>query len=596
MHKRSPTKHDMTSNSTTAALGAGGGTFPSAQSSSLSTTYTYTSYAFVLVWPSLVLALTSIAIAVVNINDASSLQSKYSPFHRKDLDGRGLLAQIGLLVCATVLRASSIWRPRDESFSLNADATSTTDGDDIPPDPHAVLNASVFLTVFVNILCNVAAVSWTDYNSSAKTAKCRYIQPSTELMRSVSIANLGPVVYSILLIMESRGNDKPRSLHNYNQLHMTMVSYAVVLTVAQFIQRVVNKRREQRSVLAGIPLANGHYRSGREIEGASMPPPRTDRWREWSADEVAQWVSSLPRLGSYGSNSMAKDGFSIGRSKFTSSGSNHHYASLLQEECVDGMALAGISVDTLRCFGIPYGHATALRRTIDSDLVSRYGIGNLQLNEDALRHNGTLFDSSTTISSMERKAHVSSGHEGVAALVDAIDPDMAEKASELFADRFGGMKLANFETGKSSTVSSGLSQRDPPRLMVGLVGANTKLDTVEEEGAGVGGVRGDEQQANPVSPPSVQLSEALLSSLPPNVREVAMRRPELFSSMLRIRGIGATGTGVASDNAFVATGSGTSEVEMALHWADDDDEEAPSSDMVGLLRRRPATSAMSPQV
>ena len=594
MHKRSPIKHDMTSNNTTAALGAGAGTFPSAQSSSWSTTYTYT-YAFVLVWPSLVLALTSIAIAVVNINDASSLQSKYSPLYGKDLGGRGLLAQIGLLVCATVLHASSIWRPHDESFPPNAAATSKT-GDDIPPDPHAVLNASVFLTVFVNILCNVAAVSWTDYNSSAKTAKCRYIQPSTEMMRSVSIANLGPLVYSILLIMESRGNDKARNLHKYNQWHMAMVSYAVVLTVAQFIQRVVNKRREQRSVLAGIPLANGHYRSGREIEGASMPPPRTDRWHEWSADEVAQWVSSLPRLGSYGSNTMANDGFSIGRSKFTSSGSNHHYASLLQEECVDGMALAGISIDTLRSFGIPYGHATALRRTIGTELVSRYGIGDLQLNEDALRHNGTLFDSSTTTSSMERKAHVSSGHEGVAALADAIDPDMAEKASELFAERFGGMKLANFETGDSSTASSGVSRSDPTRQMVGLVGGNSVLDTVEEEGAGVGGVRGNEQQANPVSPPSVQLSEALLLSLPPNVREVAMRRPELFSSMLRNRGIDAAGAGVANDSAPLATGSGTSEDEMALHWADDDDEEAPSSDMVGLLRRRPATSAMSPQV
>ena len=598
MHKRSPIKHDMTSNNTTAALGAGAGTFPSAQSSSWSTTYTYTyAYAFVLVWPSLVLVLISIAIAVVTINAASSPQSKYSPLYGKDLGGRGLLAQIGLLVCATVLHASSIWRPHDESFPPNAAATSKTDDDDdISPDPHAVLNASVFLTVFVNILCNLAAVSWSEYHSSTITAKYRYCHLSTDATRSVSIANLGPVVYSILLIMESRGDGSTLNLHNYNHWHMVMVSYAVVLLVLQFLQRLIKKRRGQRSVLAGIPLVNGYGHAG-DGEGATatMPPPRPDRWNEWSADEVARWVSSLPRLGSSGSNGMAyDDGFSIGRSKFKSRESNQHYASLLQEECVDGMALAGISIDTLRSFGVPYGHATALQRTIDSELVSRYG--DLQLNGDALRRNGTLFDSSTTTSSMERKTHVSSGHEGVAALVDSIDPDMAEKASELFAERFGGMKLANFETGESSTASSGVSQSDPTRQMVGLVGSSSVLDTVEEEDTGVGDVRGDEQHANPVSPPSVQLSEALLSSLPPNVRDVAIRRPELFSSMLRIRGIGATGTGVASDNAFVATGSGTSEDEMALHWADDDDEEAPSSDMVGLLRRRPATSAMSPQV
>ena len=588
MHKRSPIKHDMTSNSTTAALGAGGGTFPSAQSSSLSTTYTYT-YAFVLVLPSLVLALTSIAIAVVNINEASSSQSKYSPSHRKDLGGRGLLAQVGLLVCATVLHASSIWRPqRDESFPPNADATSKTGGDDILLlDPQAVLNASVFLTVFVNILCNLAAVSWTEYHSSTITAKYRYCHLSTDTTRSISIANLGPVVYSILPIMESRGNGKARNLHNYNQWHMAMVSYAVVLLVAQFLQRLIKKRRGQRSVLAGIPLVNGYGHAG-DGEGAraTMSPPRPDRWYEWSAEEVSDWVSSLPQLGSYGSNGMAcDDGFSIVRSKFKSRERNQHYASLLREECVDGMALAGISIEALRSFGIPYGHAKALRRTIDSELVSRYGIGDLQLNGDALRHNGTLLDSST--STMEGRSDVPSAYEGAATLVDKIDPDMAEKASELFAERFGGMKLANFETGESSTASSGVSQSDPTRQKVGLVGDNSVLDTVEEEGVGVGGVGGDEQHASPVPPPSAQLSEALLSSLPPNVREVAMRRPELFRTMVRNRGIGAAGAGVANDSAPVAAGSGTSEIEMALHWADDDDdEEASSSDMVGLLRRR----------
>ena len=588
MHKRSPIKHDMTRNCTTSALGAGGGTFPSAQSSSLSTTFA--SASFVVVWPSLVLALTSIAItcAVVNINDASSSQSKYSPPHRNEWGGRGFLAQIGLLVCATVLHASSIWRSqRDESFSFNADATSKTGNDDIPPDPQAVLNASVFLKIFVNIVFHLAAVSWNEYHSSTITAKYRYCHVSTDTTRSISIANLGPVVYSILPIMESRGNGKARNLHNYNQWHMAMVSYVLVLLVAQFLQRLIKKRRGQRSVLAGIPLANGYAHVG-DGEGAraTMPPPRPDRWHEWSAEEVSDLVSSLPQLGSSGPNSMAyNDGFSIGRSKFKSRESNQHYASLLREECVDGMALAGMSIEALRSFGIPYGHAKALRRTIDSELVSRYGIGDLQLNGDALRHNGTLLDSST--STMEGRSDVPSAYEGAATLVDKIDPDMAEKASELFAERFGGMKLANFETGESSTASSGVSQSDPTRQKVGLVGDSSVLDTVEEEGVGVGGVGGDEQHASPVPPPSAQLSEALLSSLPRNVREVAMRRPELFRTMLRNRGIGAAGAGVANDSAPVAAGSGTSEIEMALHWADDDDdEEASSSDMVGLLRRR----------
>ena len=576
----------MTSNSTV-SLGAVDGTTPSA----LSTTYAYTlTYASLVVWPSLVLALSSIAIAVVGINDASSSQSKCSLLRRNDLGGHGLLAQIALLVCATILRASSVFFA---STSQSSFPRSAVRNDDAPPDPRElhVLNASIYLTVFVNILCNLVSVSSTGFLNGTTAAKYRYCHPSADMMlvRSMSIANLGPVVYSILLIMESGGSGKEMNLHlrNNNQWHMMMMSYAVAFVLVQSIQGLIKKRRGQRSVLAGIPLVNG-YRYGRESEGASMPPPRPDGWHEWSAEEVARWVSSLPQLGSSGPNSMAYNdgGFSIGRSKFKSRESNQHYASLLQEECVDGTALAGISIDTLRSFGLPYGHAAALRRIVDSELVSRYGIGDLQLHGDALRHNGTLFDSN----GLEGTSGALSGHDGAAIPMNSIAPDIAEKASELFAERFGGMKLASFETGESSTSSSGVSQRDPPRRMVGLDYTNSKLDTVEEEGAGV---TDDEQQvANPVKAPPAHLSEALLSSLPSNVRGVAMRRPELFRSMLlQSRGIGAAaGTGFANDNVPVATGSsGTaSEVEMASYGADgDDDEEASSSETVGLLRRRP---------
>ena len=178
-------------------------------------------------------------------------------------------------------------------------------------------------------------------------------------------------------------------------------------------------------------------------------------------------------------------------------------------------------------------------------------------------------------------------HENVAVPVDSIDPDMAEKASELFAERFRGLKLANFETGESPTAPSRISSVGTADQIAGL-GVNNRLGTINEERVDT---KEDEGRVGPLPAPPDQLSEALLSSMPPDVREVALRRPELFQTMLQNRRIAAAGPGTSNGNISPAVeSSSASKIEMASYWVDDDDdveEASSSSDMVGLLRRRP---------
>jgi len=574
----------MTSNIT---IALGGGAIPLVQSPSVTI-----DTLGLLVWPSLVLALASTAIAVVGINAAATNGNKSSPFHRNEqLVGRSLLAQVGLLICVTILHASSIFAAAGAAESSSAG--DATDGTAVSPDPREafeVLIASVYLTTFVNILCSLV-VSLVGLNGSS-TTKYRYCHPSTDaMMRSFSIANLGPMIYSILLVAESQGNASIMYLHNYNRWHMMMVSYAVSLLIVQSVQRLMKNRRKHRNVLVGIPLVNGYrYADESEASSTTRTPPRPDRWYEWSPEEVARWVSTLPPLGCSGSPVGYNNGISASGGASKSSGTNERYASLLQEECVHGAALVGISIDALRSLGLPYGHAAALRRGVDENLIARYGTGDLHLREEALQyHNGASFGPN-----FFEELGGSSRRGGDGATVDSVDPKMAEKAGELFAERFGGMQLANFQT--TGEISSG-SQNGQHEIVAGTITC-TRLGTVDEESAAAMVEEEDDSGLSPAPPALAPLgkAEALLSSMPPHVREAAMRNPDLVRTMLlqNRRTVGMVGGAEATNgNAGAASGRSrsASEVEMPSHWGDDyddeEEEEEEGSDTVGLLRRRP---------
>lgn len=192
----------------------------------------------ILVWPSLVLSLTSVAIAVVGINTvAPAVRNRGLPLlHRNEVGGRSsLLAQVGLLICASVLHASAVFVAVAPAAVGASSAGDSTDGALTPVDPQQaceLLISSVYLTIFVNL-----AVSLAEPIGSI-TAKYQYCHPPADLMRSVSIATLGPMICSTLLFVESKSSGSIDHLQPYSRWYMMVVSYVVSLLVAQFIQRL----------------------------------------------------------------------------------------------------------------------------------------------------------------------------------------------------------------------------------------------------------------------------------------------------------------------------------------------------------------------
>ena len=539
-----------------------------------------------LVWPSLVLSLTSVAIAIVGVNTvAPAVRNRGLPLHRNEVGGRSsLLAQVGLLICASILHASAVFVAVAPAAVGASSAGDSIDGALTPVDPQQtceLLMSSVYLTIFVNL-----AVSLAEPIGSI-TTKYQYCHPPADLMRSVSIATLGPMIFSTLLFVESQSSGSIDHLQQYSRWHMMMVSYVVSLLVAQFIQRLFMRRRGRRNVLVGIPLANGYSCADEGGASSTMLQLRPDRWHEWSPEEVAQWVATLPQLGRSGSHHVNYSNGISGGGPSNSSGTYQHYAALLLEECVDGAALGSISIDALRSLGLPYGHAAALRRDVDEALVARYGTGDMHLREEGAGLQHSIINEFDEIGgSGVARREINGG------TVDLIEPQMAEQASQLFAQRFGGMKLARFQTGEESSPAADASGFQQGIVTGTTTSASAGLVTVDEDSATVAVAEGKDGTA-----PPAPLGQDLMSSMPPHVREVAVRNPELVRSMMLRRQNRSTRINNGSSAAANGSSAGRStsvqsEVEMSSHWADDSDEEEEeeeegASDTVGLLRRRP---------
>lgn len=531
----------------------------------------------ILVWPSLVLSLTSVAIAVVGINTvAPAVRNRGLPLHRNEVGGRSsLLAQVGLLICASVLYASAVFVAVAPAAVGASSAGDSTDGILTPVDPQqtvVLLISSVYLTIFVNL-----AVSLAEPIGSI-TTKYQYCHPPADLMRSVSIATLGPMICSTLMFVENQSSGSIDHLQPYSRWHMMMVSYVISLLIAQLIQRLFMRRRGRRNVLVGIPLANGYSCADEGGASSTMLQLRSDRWHEWSPEEVAQWVATLPQLGRSSSHHVGySNGISGGRPS-NSSGAYQHYAALLLEECVDGAALASISIDALRSLGLPYGHAAALRRDVDEVLVARYGTGDMHLREEGAGLQHSMINEFDEIDGSGVAYREING-----GTVDSIEPQMVEQTSHLFAQRFGGMKLARFQTGEEPSPAADASGFQQGIVAGTTTSASAGLVTVDEDSATVAVAEGKDDTA-PLAP----LGQDLLSSMPPHVREVAVRNPDLVRSMMLCHQNCSTRI---NNGSFAANGSGAgrstsvqSEVEMPSHWADDSNEE---EDTVGLLQRRP---------
>ena len=257
-------------------------------------------------------------------------------------------------------------------------------------------------------------------------------------MHSVSLASIGPVAYSTVLVLVLDDSSQFREHHMWRML---LVSYVVALLLIKVVKRMIKVRTNRRDVLVGIPMVGGNYYGNEAINGsaaAAQPLPRPERWYEWSPDEVAQWVSSLPRNRHYASTS----------SQVSQSLPWSNYAAMLQEEHVDGAALASVTVDALRSFGMPYGIASTIRRKVDEELIGRYGTGHIRLHgtADVAPPSEGFVDAEQWLDQIQRSSALKQYADQE---TGSLDPDMSEKAQELFSERFG-LTLPQLKTESSS--------------------------------------------------------------------------------------------------------------------------------------------------
>jgi len=455
------------------------------------------------VLPSLVIALASVVLAI-------STSAFSSDKHNTE---RLLLGQVGLLICASLLTVSQSTDTAHHDAALQHQDAAALD----------VLSVSVYCTILLNLICTaLSRATWSaqyrginnDIGSSSSSSSTRSRSRwwwhrcciSESSMHSVSLASIGPVAYSAVLVLVVL-DDSSQVWEHHIMWRMLLVSYVVALLLIIIVKHMIMVRNSRRDVLVGIPMVGGSYYDKDAINGSSaaaaqpLPPPRPDRWYVWSPDDIAQWILSLPRNRQYASTSSQVVSQSLSWSS---------YAAMMQEEHVDGAALASVTVDALRSFGMPYGIASTIRREVDEELIGRYGTGPIRLlgTSGVAPPSEGFVDAEQWLDQIQRSSTLTQYAEQEDG---TLDPDMSEKAQELFSGRFG-LTLPQLKTESSSNIDA---HDDGMR----------RLDVVDEERSNDAIDSGAATFASP-------LNEALLATMPPDVREVAARRPDLVRTLL----------------------------------------------------------------
>lgn len=296
--------------------------------------------------------------------------------------------------------------------------------------------------------------------------------------------------------------------------------------------------------------------------------PNTDNEMDcnlWTIEQVANWAESTLN-SEFNQQYHSQNVGSACLGSYNSRGINKAI-SALKTQCIDGASLQYLTMQHLVSFGIPFGMAVHLSHHID-EIVSRNSSGmDGALNKDRLRSNLVSLPSWYEQDSQRMNdSKVNTQNDEV------MDIEMQENVQQIMQDRFG-MALPSLREStntRHAAKQNAISDIEPLGRM-----EPTELATIMQM------TPINKQETNndvPTATGGLSDIDDIIQTMPPHIRAITQRRPELVSEIL-------------SNTNRVQNTKNTSldpiaEDEKDFNELRENDEVNYDSEYVGLLRRR----------
>ena len=371
------------------------------------------------------------------------------------------------------------------------------------------------------------------------------------------------------LTMDKSDSDKGNAVH-YVLLFGIIYTLLVALYFTQRrLSRLCCKRKHpaDESLDSDTRTTCCYERSSRKHnEDINITCDERD-YHSWSVDEVAHWtycklatidsggyhVHNLPLYSCHGSS------ISRGLQKTVRA---------IHKQCIDGASLEHLSLQHLLSFDIPFGMAVHLNNYIQ-DLIS----GNLSSNGmNAAAHNKHRLRSDLIqLPSWYEQENQTVSHNNSSSNDEEMGTEMQENVQQIMQDRFG-MTLPSLR--KSDNIQNQNNIMSPDIEPIGRMEPKELAQIMQ--------MKPIEQSEKPpqrgASSSSNNNLDDVLKNMPPHVRAIAERRPDLVSRLI-------SEMQQQSQNEAHASLHPISE-EQQDAFEESEEEVSYDSEYVGLLRRR----------
>ena len=284
----------------------------------------------------------------------------------------------------------------------------------------------------------------------------------------------------------------------------------------------------------------------------------------WTIEQVANWAESTLN-SEFNQQYHSQNVGSACLSSYNSRRINKAI-SALKTQCIDGVSLQYLTMQHLVSFGIPFGMAVHLNHHID-EIVSRNSSGmDGASNKDRLRS-----DLVSLPSWYEQDNQRMSDSKDTTQNDDVMDIEMQENVQHIMQDRFGMALPSLHESTNTRHAAKQNAISDEP---LGRM-EPTELATIMQ----MTPISKQETNNNaPTATGGLSNIDDIVQTMPPHIRAIAERRPELVSKIL-------------SNTNRVQNTKNTSldpiaEDEKDFNELRENDEVNYDSEYVGLLRRR----------
>ena len=284
----------------------------------------------------------------------------------------------------------------------------------------------------------------------------------------------------------------------------------------------------------------------------------------WTTEQVANWAESTL-------NSEFNQQYHSQNVGYSCLGSHNSRGikkaiSALKSQCIDGESLQYLTMQHLLSFGIPFGLAVHLNHHID-EIVPRNSTG-----MDGTSNKVRLRSDLVALPSWyEQDNQGMNDSKGSSQNGEAMDIEMQENVQQIMQDRFGMALPSLRESTNTKHIKkpNAISDIEPLGRM-----EPTELATIMQ----MKPINKQETNATPTATGELFNIDDILQTMPPDIRAIAERRPELVSKILsntnQVQNITTTSLDPIAED------------EKDFMESEENDEVSYDSEYVGLLRRR----------